>query len=341
MTAILVTGGAGYVGSHTALALAQAGFEPIVLDNCGNGSREAVKWGPLVVGDLSDGLLIRETILKYRVEAVLHFAAYAYVDESMTRPRQYFRNNVVNTLNLLEAQVDLGVNHIVVSSSCATYGVPHTTPIRETHAQLPVSPYGESKLFMERMLHWFGQAYGLGWMALRYFNAAGADPNGELGEEHEPETHLIPSAIQTVLGTRPQLEIYGSDYATADGTPVRDYIHVSDLADAHVLALQHLLRGGESTAFNIGTGRGYSVKEVIATVEQVSGRKVKVHHAPRRDGDPPRLVADSSRATRVLGWRPTRSDLETIVRTAWNWHTRRPAPTTEFEHQQARGAASH
>jgi len=335
MTAILVTGGAGYVGSHAAKALFHAGFTPIVFDNLSNGHASSVKWGPLVEGDLSEPGLIRDTIIRYRVQAVVHFAASAYVGESMTHPRQYFRNNIANTLNLLEAQVDLGVRHLVVSSSCATYGVPRATPISENHAQSPVNPYGDSKLFMEKMLYWFGHAYGLRWIALRYFNAAGADLDGEIGEDHDPETHLIPSAIQAALGDRPHLDIFGFDYGTLDGTAIRDYVHVSDLAEAHVLGLKHLLQGGESTALNLGTGKGFSVKEVIAMVEQVSGCRVRQRQSPRREGDPPRLVADSSRAERLLGWRPTRSDLATIVRSAWSWHTRPAVASPEFQQVSA------
>jgi UDP-arabinose 4-epimerase len=320
MPKVLLTGGAGYVGSHTAKALAGAGFMPIVFDNCSKGHRSAAKWGPLVVGDLADSSLLRDTIIKYDVRAIIHFAADAYVGESMTQPLKYFRNNIANTVGLLEAQNDLGVECIVFSSSCATYGTPTKMPISEDHVQRPVNPYGESKYVVERILHWCGRAYGLRWVALRYFNAAGADPAGEIGENHDPETHLIPLVVQTATGERPFVEILGIDYPTPDGTAVRDYIHVTDLADAHVRSLEYLRGGGESRAFNLGTGRGHSVREIISSVERVSGRPVTAHETPRRPGDPAILVADARAAREVLGWNPIHSDLEMIVRTAWHWH---------------------
>jgi len=320
---VLVTGGAGYIGSHTAKALTQAGFEPVVLDDFSMGHRWAVQWGPVVEGDLADAKLIREVITAYNVRAVIHFAASAYVGESMTTPRKYFRNNVTNALGLLESMVDTGVRRIVFSSSCATYGIPNEVPIPEDHLQNPINPYGESKRMVERFLYWYGKAYGLGWMSLRYFNAAGADPEGELGEEHHPETHLIPVSIQAALGERPFVEVYGTDYPTPDGTAIRDYIHVTDLAAAHVLALRHLLEDGESTALNLGTGRGHSVREVIATVERVSGRAVPVREAARRPGDPPVLVAGAARASQLLGWSPRHSSLDEIVQTAWRWRRTR------------------
>jgi len=317
---VLVTGGAGYIGSHTCKALARAGFAPVVLDNLSFGHPWAVRWGPLVEGDLADPDLIARTLREYRVKAVVHFAAHAYVGESMRVPERYFRNNVSNTLNLLEAALQAGVRHVVFSSTCATYGIPRRVPIREDHPQIPVNPYGESKLFVERALRWLGEAHGLGWAALRYFNAAGADPDGEIGEAHDPETHLVPNAILAALRRAPALEIYGTDYDTPDGTAVRDFVHVTDLADAHVRALAHLVRGGESVALNLGTGFGHSVREVIAAVEGVAGVKVPAREGPRRAGDPPRLVADPARAAAVLEWRPRLSDLDTIVGTAWRWH---------------------
>jgi len=320
-----VTGGAGYIGSHTAKVLASAGFEPIVLDNLSTGHRWAVKWGPLVEGDLGDSALLREVIKTHRIQAVVHFAGFAYVGESIQRPRQYFRNNVTYTLRLLDAMTDTWVKHIVFSSSCATYGIPTRVPIREEHFQTPINPYGESKRMVERILTWYGEAYGVRWTALRYFNAAGADPEGELGEDHSPETHLIPLAIQAALGEKPNLEIFGTDYATPDGTAVRDYTHVMDLAEAHVAALRHMLKSHENAAINLGTGSGHSVRQVIAAVERVSGRRVSVHEAPRRAGDPPELVADPAKASELLGWRPRHSCLENIIQTAWNWHiSRRP-----------------
>ncbi len=303
---ILVTGGAGYIGSHTAKALVQAGHEPVVFDNLSEGHRWSVKWGPLVEGDLSDGALVRQVIATHGIKAVIHFAAHAYVGESMHRPREYFRNNVTNTLGLLDAMLEAGVCRIVFSSSCATYGIPRNVPITESHPQNPISPYGESKRAVERFLYWYGQAYGADWMALRYFNAAGADPDGEIGEDHHPETHLIPIAIQAALGKRPFVEV--------------DYIHVTDLARAHVLALHYLLGGGESAALNFGTGEGKSVREVIAAVERVTGHRVPVREAARRSGDPRVLVANPAKAGRILDWKPQYSSLDTIVETASRWH---------------------
>jgi len=320
---VLVTGGAGYIGSHTAKVLAHSGFEPIVLDNLSTGHRWAVKWGPLVEGDLGDSALIREVIKSYRVQAVVHFAAFTYVGESMQRPRQYFRNNVTYTLRLLDAMMDQSVKHIVFSSSCATYGIPASVPIGEEQVQTPVNPYGESKRMVERILPWYGEAYGLRWTALRYFNAAGADPDGELGEDHSPETHLIPLAIQAALGEKPELEIYGTDYSSPDRTAIRDYTHVMDLAEAHVAALRHMLQSHENAAINLGTGSGHSVRQVVAAVEHVSGRRVPVREVQRRAGDPPELVADPDKAKDLLGWQPRYSSLESIVQTAWNWHISR------------------
>lgn len=317
---VLVTGGAGYIGSHTCKKLGEAGYTPITLDNLIYGLRSAVKWGPFVKGDLADTSLLRKVLQDYCIDAVVHFAAYAYVGESMREPGKYFRNNVVNTLNLLDALVAGEVQHIVFSSTCATYGIPTHIPITEKHPQCPVNPYGESKLFIERALNWYEAAHGLRSVALRYFNAAGADPDGSLGEDHEPETHLIPLVIQAAVGHRDCIEIYGTDYETPDGTAIRDYIHVTDLADAHVRALDHLLDGGPSTALNLGTGQGHSVREVIASVEQIGGIRVPVREAPRRLGDPPILVADPTEARHVLGWRPVLSDLTTIIETALQWH---------------------
>jgi UDP-arabinose 4-epimerase len=318
---VLVTGGAGYIGSHTAKVLAHAGLEPVVFDNLQRGHREAVKWGPLVEADTGDQAALERAFRQYSIEAVLHFAAFAYVGESMREPELYFRNNVVNTLTLLEAMRTSGVRTIVFSSTCATYGDPEKVPISEDHPQHPVNPYGESKLMVERLLHWYGSIHGLRWTALRYFNAAGADPDGQLGEDHEPETHLIPLAISAAMG-RTTLEIYGTDYDTPDGTAIRDYLHVTDLGEAHVAALNYLRGGGASTAFNLGTGTGHSVREVNAMVERVSGRKVPVREVGRRAGDPPRLVADANKSARLMHWRPSHSSLEEIIQTAWNWHNR-------------------
>lgn len=317
---VLVTGGAGYIGSHACKALAAAGYTPVAYDSLVFGHRWAAQWGPLVVGDLADTALIRKTIRDHDVTACIHFAAFTYVGESVTEPRKYFRNNVVNTLGLMDSLVEAGVRRMVFSSTCATYGDPEYMPLDEVHRQQPVNPYGESKLMVERMLHWYGRAYGLGWTALRYFNASGADPDGRIGEEHDPETHLIPLVLQAALGERSHISIFGTDYPTADGTAVRDYIHVDDLADAHVLALHHLERGGDSQAFNLGTGTGHSVRAVIDAAERVTGRTVPVQLAPRRDGDPAVLVADPKRAHQVLGWQPHYTEIDHIVATAWNWH---------------------
>ncbi len=316
---VLVVGGAGYIGSHTAKTLKRAGHNPVVIDNLSTGHRWAVRWGPLVEADLADKTAILQAIRDHQIEAVIHFAANAYVGESMQNPAKYFRNNVANMLNLLEAQHESGVKHIVFSSSCTTYGIPERVPISEDFPQSAISPYGESKLMGEKMLKWFGECYGLGWVALRYFNASGADPEGEIGEVHDPETHLIPLVIDAALGKRPPVRIFGTDYPTPDGTAIRDYIHVMDLADAHVRALQYLLEGGESTAFNLGTGHGHSVREVITAVEQVGGRKVPAEEAPRRAGDPPALVADPSKARRILGWEAQYRGLNQIVETAWRF----------------------
>ena len=320
---VLVTGGAGYIGSHACKALAQAGYSPITLDNLVYGHREAVRWGPLVEGDLADRALLASTLRRYAIEAVMHFAAFAYVGESMAKPELYFRNNVANSLGLIDVMREAGVRRFVFSSSCATYGVPESVPIREDMPQRPVNPYGESKLMVERMLHWQGVAHGLQHASLRYFNAAGADAEGETGEHHEPETHLIPLVLDVAAGRRAAIEVYGTDYPTPDGSAIRDYIHVSDLAAAHVLALKHLERGGASTALNLATGTGHSVREVIGAAERVTGRPIARREAPRRPGDPPALVADAARAGALLGWKPVQSDIDTIIATAWAWHRRR------------------
>lgn len=317
---VLVTGGAGYIGSHACKVLARAGHHPIVFDNLSRGHREAVRWGPLVEGDLADRAWLVAAIETHRVSAVMHFAAYAYVGESVADPAGYYCNNLVGTLSLLEAMRETRVDKIVFSSTCATYGIPEVVPIRETAPQLPVNPYGETKLAIERALHWYRQAYGLRSISLRYFNAAGADPEGEIGELHEPETHLVPLVLQTALGQRSHVDIYGTDYPTADGTAIRDYIHVEDLAEAHLCALDHLCAGGEGAALNLGTGYGHSVREVIAAAEAISGRSIARQEAARRPGDAPVLVADPGRAAEQLGWRARCSDLQTIIRTAFAWH---------------------
>jgi UDP-glucose-4-epimerase GalE len=318
---VLVTGGAGYIGSQTAKALARASHEVVVLDNLSTGHPEAVKWGPLIEGNLGDKGLLEKIFREQRIEAVLHFAASLLVGESMTDPQKYFWNNVVNTLVLLDVMKASRVKRIVFSSSAAVYGNPQKTPIPEDHSMQPVSPYGDSKLCMERAIRWYGVAYGLSGVSLRYFNAAGADLDGELGEEHDPESHLIPLVIKAALGQRPEVGIFGTDYPTADGTAVRDYIHVVDLADAHVRALDYLAGGGETTELNLGTGEGHSVREVVAAVGKFCGGRVPAKDAPRRAGDPPVLVADPAKARQLLKWRPQHSDLDTIIQSAWKWHS--------------------
>ncbi|MEM1094415.1 MAG: UDP-glucose 4-epimerase GalE [Bacteroidota bacterium] len=325
MKRILVTGGAGYIGSHTAKCLPQAGYTPIVYDNLSNGHRWAVRFGPFVEGDLADRDLLLDTLRAHEIDAVVHFAASAYVGESVRDPLKYFRNNTANTVTLLDAMREAEVQHIVFSSTCATYGVPETVPINEREAQEPINPYGESKLFVERVLRWAGEAHGLRWAALRYFNAAGADPDGEIGEVHDPETHLIPLAIQAGLGQRPPLKVFGTDYPTPDGTAVRDYIHVMDLGAAHIRALEYLAEGGDSVALNLGTGHGHSVRQVLDAVGDALGHPVPADDAPRRAGDPPALIADASLAHKVLQWQPKHSSLDTIVSTAVAWHKRQAA----------------
>jgi UDP-arabinose 4-epimerase len=325
---ILVTGGAGYIGSHTCKALAAAGHTPVVLDNLSTGHSWAVKWGPLVVADIGDRSRIKSTVKEFGIGAVIHFAAHAYVGESVQQPQKYFDNNVTKTLALLDTLLEVGIAKVVLSSSCATYGIPQKLPISEGDPQQPVNPYGESKLFVEKIMYWYEVAYGIRHMNLRYFNAAGADPDGEIGEDHNPETHLIPLVIAAAQGVNPTFEIFGTDYDTADGTAVRDYVHVCDLARAHVNALDYLIAGGHSANVNLGTGRGHSIREVIAAVETISGRSVPVVEGPRRAGDPATLIANPQLGQSVLRWTPDKSDLHTIVRTAWHWHQKRSLELT-------------
>ena len=317
---VLVTGGAGYIGSHTCKALAAAGYTPVSLDNLSLGHRWAVQWGPLVVADLLDAQAVRDALGEHRIEAVIHFAASAYVGDSMRDPAAYYRNNVLTTLTLLDAMRAAGVKDIVFSSSCSVYGNPDRLPIDESHPTGPLSPYGQSKLDGENALRWYGLAYSMRWMALRYFNAAGADAEGQTGEDHDPETRLVPRAILAAMGSAPALQIFGSDYSTPDGTAIRDYIHVSDLARAHVRALHALDGGAASQVLNLGTGRGYSVREVLTAVGSALGRPVPHEMAPRREGDPGEVVADARRAKSVLGWTAEESSLEHIVSTAARWH---------------------
>jgi UDP-glucose 4-epimerase len=323
---ILVTGGAGYIGSHTVFALCQKQYKVVVLDNLVQGHRDFIDSMPgveLIVGDIGDASLLSHIFSTHDVSAVLHFAAYAYVGESITEPRKYYRNNVVGTLTLLEAMLDANVSKIVFSSTCATYGTPKTMPIIESEAQQPINPYGASKLAVERILKDFHEAYNLKSVIFRYFNAAGADPQGHLGEDHTPEPHLIPLILYTALGQRDSISIFGTDYPTPDGTCIRDYIHVSDLADAHILGLEYLLKGGETNIFNLGNGNGFSVKEVIESARVVTGKDIPVIESPRRAGDPPILVGSSAKAKSVLGWNPQNTSLNQILNHAWQWHQKR------------------
>jgi UDP-glucose-4-epimerase GalE len=321
---VLVTGGAGYIGSHAAKALDRAGYGVVVYDNLAAGHRGAVKYGEFVQGDILDVAAVREALRRHDVFAVMHFAAFLDVGESVRDPIKYYRNNVTGALSVLEAMVAESVGHFVFSSTCATYGEPIETPITEAHPQKPINSYGETKLAVERALPHFERAYGLRSVAMRYFNASGADPDGEIGEDHSPEIHLIPRAIEAATGG-PGLTVFGDDYPTPDGTCLRDYVHVSDLAAAHVLALQAIVETGTSGgAYNLGTGRPHSVREVIDTVERVTGRPVPWTLGPRRPGDPAVLYAAAHKAQSELHWTPSYPDLETIVRHAWNWHRTHP-----------------
>lgn len=317
---VLVCGGAGYIGSHINKLLNQNGYETIVFDNLVYGHREAVKWGTFVKGDLSDEKDIESVFLNDQIDAVFHFAAYAYVGESVEQPEKYYYNNVANTLNLLKVMRRFGCKKIIFSSTCATYGEPESVPITEDQRQDPINPYGASKLMVERILRDYGKAYGLRFAALRYFNAAGADPAGEIGESHMPETHLIPLVLHAAAGRRKDIKVFGTDYDTPDGSCVRDYIHVMDLALAHFLALKYLECGGESDFFNLGNERGTSVFEVIRAVKEVTGRQFAVTDAGRRPGDPAVLVGSCEKAKRVLGWNPLYPNIEQIVAHAWRWH---------------------
>jgi len=321
---VLLTGGAGYVGSHTAKALAENGYRPVVLDSLVLGHAAAVKWGPLVVADIAEREAVQETIRAHRIRVLLHFAAFTAVAESVAQPLKYFLNNVAKSVALVEAAFVAGVRHVVFSSSAAIYGAPERMPIPENHPAHPLNPYGRSKLMVEEMLT-ACSVHGLSHVSLRYFNAAGADPEGAIGERHEPETHLIPLAIETALGRREYLDVFGTDYPTRDGTAVRDYIHVSDLAEAHLAAAKHLIDGGGSVSLNVGTGQGHTVREVVRAVESEAGQPLKLRVAGRRAGDPPALVADPAAIGRTLNWRPRHSSLEEIVRTAFRWHARSAA----------------
>ena len=320
---VLVVGGAGYIGSHTVRVLEEQGVPVVVFDSFSTGHPEAVK-APLVEASLADREALAETFAKWQPRSVMHFAARCYVGESVSDPSLYYRENVINAWNLLEAMRDAGCEELVFSSTCATYGVPVALPLTEDNPQVPINPYGRTKLHMEHMMQDYSHAYGLRYAALRYFNAAGAASEGDLGEHHEPETHLIPLILQVALGQRELIEILGDDYPTPDGTCIRDYIHIVDLADAHLRALSRLQQGTQSLACNLGTGEGYSVREVIEAARRVTGHAIPERIAPRRPGDPPVLVAGGTRAFDLLGWRPRRSDLEDILADAWRFHRANP-----------------
>ncbi len=324
MKNILVVGGAGYIGSYMCKYLAGHGYNPVVLDNLVYGHRGAVKWGPFIRGSLADSELLRRVFSKYKMVAVIHFAAFCYVGESVKEPAKYYRNNVVNTLNLLEVMVEKGVNNFIFSSSCATYGEPVAIPITESHPQNPINPYGWTKLIIEQILDDFKKAYDLESISLRYFNAAGADPDREIGEDHNPETHIIPLFLRTELGQREMIDIFGNDYQTKDGSCTRDYIHIADLAQAHLLAMERLLNGLPGAVYNLGNGNGYSVKDVIDVAHNITGKPIRSKIVERRLCDPAVLISSSQKAVKELGWKPQLPDLHTIIRTAWKWYNKNP-----------------
>lgn len=324
MKNVLVIGGAGYIGSHMCKYLAEKGYHPLVLDNLCYGHPQAVKWGPLFRGEMADERLLGRIFSEYDIAAVMHFAAFCYVGESVGNPGKYYQNNVADTIKLLNVMVRSKVSNFIFSSSCATYGDPVEIPMTEEHPQNPINPYGRSKLMVEQILEDFRRAYGLESVSLRYFNAAGADPDGELGEDHNPETHLIPLVLQTALGRRETVHIFGNDYPTEDGTCIRDYIHIRDLAQAHLLALERLLDGLPGGKYNLGNGNGYSVAEVIETARRITGKTIPAVVTERRSGDPAVLVGSAKKASEELGWRPLFPDLASIIETAWRWHRANP-----------------
>lgn len=317
---ILIAGGAGYIGSHQVLYLLENGYNPITYDNLSEGYQEAVLGGTFIEGDLADKNKLKEVFNSYDISAVMHFAAHCYVGESVTNPQKYYYNNVVNTMNLVNTMIEHKINKFIFSSTCATYGAPKFLPLTEEHPQNPINPYGNTKLMVEMFLKDYTKAYDFNSIFLRYFNAAGAEPEGRIGENHDPETHLIPNVIRSALGMGEPLKIFGDDYNTPDGTCVRDYIHILDLAQAHLLALEKLFEGHKTDFFNLGNGNGYSNKQIIETVEKVSGKKVDYSFAPRREGDPDTLVGSSEKAFKTLGWKPKFASIEKIIETAFNWH---------------------
>ncbi|MFA6185121.1 MAG: UDP-glucose 4-epimerase GalE [Candidatus Shapirobacteria bacterium] len=317
---ILIVGGAGYIGSHINKELNKQGYTTVVFDSLIKGHKEAVKWGDFFQGDLGNIEDIRGVFKKYPIDAILHFAAFIEVGESVKDPQKYYKNNVANTLNLFQVMLENDVKKIIFSSTAATFGNPQYSPIDEKHLQIPINPYGQAKLMVEKILADYDVAYGLKYVALRYFNACGADLDGEIGENHNPESHLIPLILDAALGKREDIKIFGTDYPTTDGTCIRDYVHVTDLAQAHILALKKLIDGGESDSFNLGNGSGFSVKQVIEVAKKVTGVDFKVTEVDRRAGDPPELIADSKKAREILKWEPKYFDLETIISSAWNWH---------------------
>jgi UDP-glucose-4-epimerase GalE len=321
---ILIVGGAGYIGAHMCKYLSQNNYTPVVLDSFVQGHKEAVKWGPLYEGSIENKRLLDRIFKEHKIEAVMHFAAFAYVHESFLAPDKYYRNNVAATISLLDAMKDNGIVKFIFSSTCATYGEPIEIPITESHPQAPINPYGRSKLMVEQIVDDFYAAYGLKSMILRYFNAAGADPDGELGEDHTPETHLIPLVLQVAAGKKKSIEIFGDNYPTEDGTCIRDYIHVYDLAQAHLLALEKLLNGSSGGKYNLGNGSGYSVKQVIETARKVTGKEIPTKTVKRRPGDPATLIGSSKKAIKELGWRQQFADLDSIIETAWQWHKQNP-----------------
>ncbi|MGD2186696.1 MAG: UDP-glucose 4-epimerase GalE [Desulfobacterales bacterium] len=317
---ILVTGGAGYIGSHCCKELSKKGFHPITIDNLVYGHKNFVRWGEFFQGDVGDPAQLKECLSQHKIDAVMHFAAYAYVGESVEDPIKYYENNLRNTIQLLHAVLENDIKYVVFSSTCSTYGNPRKIPIDEDHPLNPINPYGKTKRMIEEILEDYQAAYGLKYISLRYFNAAGADPDAEVGEDHDPETHLIPLVLDAAAGKREVIKVFGTDYETPDGTCIRDYIHVSDLAQAHILALQQLMGGGDSSVYNLGNGQGFSVLEIIERARKITGKNITIENSDRRAGDPPVLIASNEKATKELGWKPQYADIDDIISTAWRWH---------------------